>query len=552
MITETTNLALSQTLDEYKDSLEKQKIVLPRVAIGHNLTCAETIDWLTEFCVISPQYSPLLEWAHSELAACMADCDEERGSRITLQNYYWMQRVNNDRKQAIRVPRRMADIVDEVQAYTHGAIKRVDNVLFVDDRQHGLHCFDRNPVAGIVGYLRSLFDVRWAKGGDFVGQAELVAELQRTAPRFDTIELLPHEPLVPNVYYRGDAPQLGDGSHLRRLLDRFRPETTIDRDLIRAAFMTAFWGGPAGCRPAFVVTSDDGRGVGKTALAESIGLLCGGVIDVSAGEDIATIKQRMLSPEGQTKRILLLDNLKSLRFSWAELEALITAPMISGKRMYVGEGQRPNLLTPILTLNGVSLATDMAQRSVIIKLVRGDNSGTWWEETIQFIDQHREKIIGDIIAELRAESAPLANYSRWAAWEQHVLSRLPNPAEAQRVILERQGESNCEQDEAEIIEQYFAGQLVANGYEPNTAQVRLPVSTVAAWFGTATGERFRTAAASRRLHQLANEGQLKRIAPDASRRHGRCFIWTGQQADVLGDSIVNFVSSFEQHEVEAA
>jgi hypothetical protein len=375
-----------------------------------------------------------------------------------------------------------------------------------------------------------------------VSQAELFAEIERTSKRYEAIELLPHEPPMAGIYYRGQAPNPGDGSHLRKLLDRFRPETTIDRDLIQAAFMTPAWGGLPGCRPAFVVTSDDGRGVGKSKVPETIGYLFGGHIDVSAGEDIEQLKTRMLTPGARTKRIALLDNVKTLRLSWAELEAMITSPIISGRQLYVGEGQRPNLLTWFITLNGVSMATDMAQRSVIIKVVRGKNDGPWWEQTRQFIDQHRGEIIGDIIAALRAQPFPLSDFSRWATWEQHVLCRLPEPGEAQRLILDRQGEANCELDEAEIIEEHFAEQLAKLGYDPNTAQVRIPVAVAARWYGWAVGEPTKTAAASKRLHQMAGEGQAKRIAPDPSRTYGRCFVWTGPAADVIGQPIANDLS----------
>jgi hypothetical protein len=160
---------------------------------------------------------------------------------------------------------------------------------------------------------------------------------------------------------------------------------------------------------------------------------------LSTGERMEDLKTRMLTPGARTKRVALLDNVKSLRLSWAELESLITNPVISGRQLYVGEGQRPNLLTWFLTLNGVSMATDMAQRSVIIKVVRGKNDGPWWEQVRQFIDQHRTEIIGDLIAALRAQPFPLADYSRWATWEQGVLCRLPEPGDAQRIILERQG-----------------------------------------------------------------------------------------------------------------
>ena len=41
----------------------------------------------------------------------------------------------------------------------------------------------------------------------------------------------------------------------------------------------------------------------------------GGYIDVSAGEDIEKLKTRMLTPGARTKRIALLDNVKTSRLS---------------------------------------------------------------------------------------------------------------------------------------------------------------------------------------------------------------------------------------------
>jgi hypothetical protein len=79
-----------------------------------------------------------------------------------------------------------------------------------------------------------------------------------------------------------------------------------------------------------VVTSDDGRGVGKSKVPETVGYLCGGYIDVRANEDIERLKTRMLTPTARTKRLAILDNVKSMRLSWAELESLITSPIISG------------------------------------------------------------------------------------------------------------------------------------------------------------------------------------------------------------------------------
>ena len=449
--------------------------------------------------------------------------------------------VQGDKK-TVKVPRSMSKIVDEVLQRTNNWPRRIDQVLFVDDPEHGLSYFDKRTTPGLFGWLQRRHKVEWMGSDGFVSQAEFFAEVERTAKSYEGIELYPHEPPVANIYYRHAETAPGDGSHLKWLLDRFRPETSVDRDLIQAAFLTAFWGGPAGRRPAFVITSDDGRGVGKSTVAEIVGYLCGGHLSFSAGEDITTMKTRLLTPSARERRIALMDNVKTMRFSWAELESLITESVISGKQLYVGEGQRPNLLTWFITINGASMATDMAQRSVIIKIVKGENEGKWWESTCKFIDDHRHDIIGDIRTQLRtaAELPADFRFSRWATWEQHVLCRLPEPMEAQRLILERQGDSDCETDEAEIVEEYFADQLAQRGYHPATCQMRIPVQLAAPWFCEALNRKSEpTNAISRRMQQMADEGQLKRISKDKSRKLGRCFIWTGAEADTTGDPINN-------------
>lgn len=145
-------------------------------------------------------------------------------------------------------------------------------------------------------------------------------------------------------------------------------ETDLDRELATALWATIVWGGPPGLRPAWMVTASSGRGKGKTRFVQNIARTFGGMLDVSPQEEIGTIKQRLLTPEASEKRIGTVDNLKSPRFSWGDFENLITASVISGKQMYIGDAQRPNLLTWIITINGASLSTDMAQRICEIRL----------------------------------------------------------------------------------------------------------------------------------------------------------------------------------------
>src|SRR5262249_39073599 len=158
------------------------------------------------------------------------------------------------------------------------------------------------------------------------------------------VEVLPHQPPIDGLYYAHRPVAPGDGRALKLLLDRFRPATPIDRDLIQAGFATMFWGGGGGAPPAFVLTADSGRRAGKSRLAAMFGHLAGGVVELAANEDVEVIKQRLLSPDGITKRVAVVDNVKSRGFSSGNLESLITAPSISGKRLYVGEATRLNAL----------------------------------------------------------------------------------------------------------------------------------------------------------------------------------------------------------------
>ena len=89
--------------------------------------------------------------------------------------------------------------------------------------------------------------------------------------------------------------------------------------------------------------------------------------------------------------------------------------------MYVGEASRPNLITWLITLNGASLSTDMAQRVVEIRLADPEYRETWDSEVTAFIDANRDSILGDLIRFLRQPPKPLVRCSRWATWDGQVL-----------------------------------------------------------------------------------------------------------------------------------
>lgn len=414
--------------------------------------------------------------------------------------------------------------------------RRVDDLPFVLDGS-GQPRFLPKPDA-LISWYQLFGHSNWHGGRGYVGQSQFFEALRASAKRYAAIEALPHEPPFPDRFYLKPTPEPGDGSALNALLDRFAPETEHDRQLIAALFATAIWGETGGQRPAFLLTADGGRGSGKTALAKMVEIFAGGKFLISPTEDESRIKNRLLTPESLTLRVALIDNIKSAKFSWDFLESLVTANEISGHRLHCGNASRPNNLLWILTVNGASLSTDMAQRVVTIKLDRPVRSGGWEEETVQLIRENHQLILADLIGLLRREKQPLKRYSRWARWESEVLSRLEQPDQLQRLIVERQQVADAEADEAGMIEEYFQQRLSDLHLDTETQRLFIQNDTVYQWFCAATGERNRTKNnVSRRLNQAIVKGKIKRLVPNRQ-NSGRGYQWNGKNA--TGD--VDFAS----------
>ncbi len=428
------------------------------------------------------------------------------------------------------IPLTMRELLADILERTGDWPRRVQTALFIDAKP-GVHWLERPPA--LFGYLSDRCGlVKWHGGVGFVKQAEVFEELRRQATPYVAIEEQPHEPRIEGHYYACDFPEPGDGSTLDKLLDFFALETPLDRELLATAYATPLWGGPAGGRPAFMFVAAGGRGKGKSIAAQSIGRLYGECIDITPNEDAAVIKTRLLTPEALPKRVALLDNVKTMRFSWAELEKLITIKVVSGRRLYVGESSRPNYLTWAITLNGASLSTDMAQRVVEIRLAEPEYMAGWERKLGAFIDGNRDAILGDLIGFLRRKPNPVGPQGRWAEWEANVLARVSHPADCQKLISERRKTVDAECEEGETLEDYFASRLEWLGYNPTRDDVFIPNAIVVRWYNQALNENRKTTGATRALRQLFDEGRIERIIQARAGPGGeRGFRWVGPAAD---------------------
>jgi len=414
--------------------------------------------------------------------------------------------------------------------------RRINNALFVRDGDRGPLWLTR--VQDFFGWLQTLYGddlnaVIWGERMGFVSRSEFHAYLQQIVTQYDAVESSPHEPPIPTHYYIHPPIEGGDGTALAVLLSRFTPHTEDDALLIKSFFLSLFWGGPYGKRPGFLFTGPDndtemGRGIGKSTLIRLASILVGGTFDVRPTDPWEDIIRRLLSnTECSTQRVILVDNVKTHRFSWADIEYLITAAYVKGRKMFVGDGSRPNTFTVAITLNGASLSKDLAQRCVIVKIDRPQHTGNWEEETRTYIESRRWAIVGDILAALRQPSTPLSSFSRWGEWEQEVLARLPDAERLQALITARQAEVDDDQQESDIIRQAIEVELELRGHgKPDDIGVKIPVGAMAKIVNEALNERLGTAAVTTKLRAMGGSIKELKHTTNGSKR-----VWTWRGKD---------------------
>jgi hypothetical protein len=327
------------------------------------------------------------------------------------------------------------EIYESLMALTGGWPKVISQTLCC---RKGEDVRPLKTLPSLFAWLRRQHPVDWKRGSGLAVPMEQFHErLLDQDEEYAWASAHPHFPAVPGVYYTAEPPKAKNNGKLDELLDRFSPETAADRELIRAFVLTLFWGGAAGQRPQFVVVADPakddqgGRGTGKTKLVELLAHLVGGCIDIQPGITGDRVVSNLLSPTSWARRLVLVDNLKTLHYSNGPVESYITRSEITGHRLHQGFAMRPNLLTWAVTVNGASFSTDMARRSVVIYLKRPKKSSdAWYTETKDFIDQHRKAIVADVRWHLEVKAAASMNPPKedtWADWRKGVLSRCEKP-----------------------------------------------------------------------------------------------------------------------------
>jgi hypothetical protein len=250
------------------------------------------------------------------------------------------------------IPLTIDAICDSLLALTGGWPKCVAGTIsYLDHSQ--LKVLEDS--ASLFAWIGSCAQVEWKRGSRAVSKDELFKRLHQRE-HWAWADPYPHFPPVSGVLYLTEPPDANHTGKLDELIDKFRPKTPYDRQLIKALVLTMFWGGPPGKRPQFVIAADEGddpdagRGIGKSVLPEYLTELMGGCIDVDPVGDRNRLTSDLLSPNAWNRRVILIDNLKSSKFSNDLLEKLVTRAEITGHRLFKGFGSRPNLLCWVVTV----------------------------------------------------------------------------------------------------------------------------------------------------------------------------------------------------------
>lgn len=484
-------------------------------------------------------------------AAAPLTADDLAGDEVILQNYTMREITTKDAKdnaakKLVKVALSLQQICEALRLVTGDWPRRVGPQLFFDDNGRVRWIEDVND---LMATLQGKGSIRWANGSDhqgvnFVSKAELFAHLRACAPAYDAVSAFPLQPTRPDTYssWRPPADYVPTGQHLDALLARFNPSTPIDAALIRAMFLTFIWGGSPGQRPLFVITGDDNsqQEIGKTIFVSMLAAAVGGAFvprDNSTGDDLT---KQLTATTALERRVALLDNSTGVLRS-DMLADLVTATHIDGRPAFGRQTRRSNLMTWAITTNDLALSTDLATRSVVIRLKMHDQGAKtdqdastdpdapsdWESETRTYIDQYRDEILADAVAALRGIRHPItAKRIRFASWCDAVLAL--DPAVNEILPALRCGIEAADADGEEIS--VFLAELKrrcpplnGGGVEIekyiNPAEAITPKVLADVW-RDANNDKLTTGWVMRRLKAARARGRLEKLVPAGKKKNG--------------------------------
>lgn len=492
-------------------------------------------------------------------AAASESPQAAEGLKPVVENF----KLVGEGKDAEKVAREHGEIANDIFSACEGWPRSIDSVLSAPGKDLP-SIPEKNAVRSLrtihdlFGWIKEACRVEWVascRGGEPLTRLEFLSYLRdNPAVRYDGISYLPHSPAIPDLYYVPTDLPGSTGKALAGFVAAFNPESELDRDLLLAALLTPGWGGLPGQRPAFVFTSAHGRGAGKTTTAEVISKVWGGSITTDLSrKSLDEFKARLLDQTSQSKRIVLVDNIKT-SVSNPQIEAMITSSVLDGKRMYHGDFRRPNLLTWFLTANSPRLSRDLTDRSVPVRIgkPKGRDFQGW---AAKFLAARRGELLADLLAILESPdkcTIPDDRLGRWGAWQKAILQKFENGNDLNDLIISSRPAYDEDAEDAETVAEIVSGFLECHSIggitiDPRKDKIGIPNRLLYeilrdSWSRPGMSDK----SVRLELGNLISMEGLECLSPGAGRKFGRCHIWEGIDAEQSQPTFFPWSDSWQQ------
>ena len=507
------------------------------------------------------QASPIIKAADLEdVEAPIADTEAVQAAKdankYPIKNFLDVKVVDDKGITKIKQePKQINKLVGEIKRRFIGFPYRVGGALFDHDRDsHEIYVIRNNSMLFSWMARKSNQIIDWPKQSNLTSKAEMFEALHAEAARFESISKVPDWPHRNDVYYAHKATPEPDPNHkyFNEFMDFFCPMTKAFKTILKAFIVAPIFYRKGVSRPLWIIGSEV-AGSGKTTLATIVSQLYGGpVIGVEAAnfrKDMEKVTKRILSPEGRTSRMLLVDNVSGV-FSSDELSSLITAPYITGMAAYGrGEESRPNNLTYVITANGATIDNDIAIRAFFVDLAKINYSATWNKDLQNYIEKYQLNIFADILSILNnhnPERFDVVPCTRFPEFEVEVLQAVCEDLDEYNAVIESIVQSrttaNVEEDYGREIEDVIAAELRELGINPESSSVWIRSGVVKEWAQKAFPESKKNA--MQFIRNLSRAGHAPRIHtkwtafPSSGKERRRGILWLNESESTVVQHVV--------------
>jgi hypothetical protein len=270
--------------------------------------------------------------------------------------------------------------------------------------------------------------------------------ITQEAPQYTLATQYPRWPRLTDHFVIKDLPPEHNGK-LDELVSKFSYSRPVDRDFLKALFISPAWSTGWGARPLFVIGGenkefDNDHGTGKSTIMMLLEKIYGKAAAIPDGLSRDRMIATFQSIKNQNRLLVKLDNIRNT-FENTALEGYITDEWIGGYKLGEGASEIRNEFTFILTANSPHFNKDGAFRSVLIKLKKPLVPDPSWKIDIQqWIEDNFDLLITDIGSYIVAPKVPGVKISpgvfRWSHWIDTILNKV-NP-EAHKAMAEGQDE----------------------------------------------------------------------------------------------------------------